>query len=160
MNGTPPPVVLRGVSRTWREDRAPEGVDLDLAPDRVHGLVGRNGSGRTTLLSVIGQPVRPDRGGRVELFGRPGWEDPDALARTVLLQDRQWARCCGPRRPAPGRRGRRVRGSSRRPARPSCSWRCWAGHCSAGSACADPGRAPRRVTWAFPADTAPGDCRC
>lgn len=89
MNGTPPPVVLRGVSRTYRETRALDGVDLDLAPDRVYGLVGRNGSGKTTLLSVIGQQVRPDRGGRVELFGRPGWENPEALSRTVLLRDRQ-----------------------------------------------------------------------
>ena len=90
MNGTPAPVVaLRGVSRTYRETRALDGVDLVLAPDRIYGLVGRNGSGKTTLLSVIGQQVRPDRGGRVELFGRPGWENPEALSRTVLLRDRQ-----------------------------------------------------------------------
>lgn len=90
MNGTPAPIVaLRGVSRTYRETRALDGVDLDLAPDRIYGLVGRNGSGKTTLLSVIGQQVRPDRGGRVELFGRPGWENPEALSRTVLLRDRQ-----------------------------------------------------------------------
>jgi ABC-2 type transport system ATP-binding protein len=90
MNGTPPPVVaLRGVSRSYRGTRALDDVDLDLAADRIYGLVGRNGSGKTTLLSVIGQQVRPDPGGRVELFGRPAWENAEALSRTVLLRDRQ-----------------------------------------------------------------------
>lgn len=90
MNGTSTPVVaLHGVSRSYRETRALDGVDLELTPGRIYGLVGRNGSGKTTLLSVIGQQIRPDRGGRVELFGRPGWENAEALSRTVLLRDRQ-----------------------------------------------------------------------
>lgn len=90
MNDTSAPVAaLRGVSRSYGRTRALAGVDLELAPGRIYGLVGRNGSGKTTLLSVIGQQVRPDPGGRVELFGRPGWENAEALARTVLLRDRQ-----------------------------------------------------------------------
>ncbi len=33
--------------------RAIDGLDLDVAPGRIHGLIGPNGSGKTTTLNVI-----------------------------------------------------------------------------------------------------------
>lgn len=38
------------------------GVDLDLAPGRIHGLLGRNGTGKTTLLSTLASLRRPHTG--------------------------------------------------------------------------------------------------
>jgi branched-chain amino acid transport system ATP-binding protein/branched-chain amino acid transport system permease protein len=44
---------LRGVSRRFGGVHAVEQVDLTLEPGTVHGLVGSNGSGKTTMLNLI-----------------------------------------------------------------------------------------------------------
>ncbi|HSJ97863.1 MAG TPA: ABC transporter ATP-binding protein [Myxococcota bacterium] len=46
------------------------GVDLDVAPGEVVGLLGRNGAGKTTLLRVAAGLATPDAG-TVALDGRP-----------------------------------------------------------------------------------------
>ena len=42
--------------------RAVDGVDLDIRPGQVHGLIGPNGSGKTTTLNVISGYYRPEAG--------------------------------------------------------------------------------------------------
>ncbi len=44
---------LRGIVLHFGNVRAIDGVDLDVLPGRVHGLIGPNGSGKTTVLNVI-----------------------------------------------------------------------------------------------------------
>jgi ABC-type branched-subunit amino acid transport system ATPase component/ABC-type branched-subunit amino acid transport system permease subunit len=57
-----PPLVVRGVSRSFGGVRALDGVDLVVEPGRIHALVGPNGSGKTTLLNVINGFYRADEG--------------------------------------------------------------------------------------------------
>lgn len=59
------------------------GVDLDLAPGRIHGLLGRNGTGKTTLLSVLASLRRPHTGS-VLIDGQDPFED-EALMESVCL---------------------------------------------------------------------------
>lgn len=44
---------LRGVTLTFGNVRAIDGLDLDVQPGQIHGLIGPNGSGKTTTLNVI-----------------------------------------------------------------------------------------------------------
>ncbi len=44
---------LRGVVLTFGNVRAIDGLDLDVEPGKIHGLIGPNGSGKTTTLNVI-----------------------------------------------------------------------------------------------------------
>ncbi|HLZ02715.1 MAG TPA: branched-chain amino acid ABC transporter ATP-binding protein/permease [Bradyrhizobium sp.] len=44
---------LRGVSLSFGNVKAIDGLDLDVAPGQIHGLIGPNGSGKTTTLNVI-----------------------------------------------------------------------------------------------------------
>jgi len=39
-----------------------DGLDLWLAPDKIHGLLGRNGSGKSTLAAVMAGFRQPDDG--------------------------------------------------------------------------------------------------
>jgi ABC-type polysaccharide/polyol phosphate transport system ATPase subunit len=61
-------LVARGRSRST-EVWALEDVSLHVEPGEAVGLVGRNGSGTTTLLKLISGIIRPTRG-RVETGGR------------------------------------------------------------------------------------------
>ena len=44
---------LRGITLSFGAVRAIDGLDLDLRPGEVHGLIGPNGSGKTTTLNAI-----------------------------------------------------------------------------------------------------------
>ena len=46
------------------------GVDLEVAPGRIHGLVGPNGAGKTTLLGLLLGLAVADSG-RLEILGTP-----------------------------------------------------------------------------------------
>jgi ABC-type branched-subunit amino acid transport system ATPase component/ABC-type branched-subunit amino acid transport system permease subunit len=44
---------LRGIALSFGNVRAIDNLDLDVVPGQVHGLIGPNGSGKTTTLNVI-----------------------------------------------------------------------------------------------------------
>jgi branched-chain amino acid transport system permease protein len=46
-------LALRGIALSFGNVKAIDGLDLDVAPGKIHGLIGPNGSGKTTTLNVI-----------------------------------------------------------------------------------------------------------
>ena len=61
-NGARGPIVLRNIVLSFGGVRAVDGVDLEICPGQVHGLIGPNGSGKTTTLNVISGYYRPEAG--------------------------------------------------------------------------------------------------
>jgi lipopolysaccharide transport system ATP-binding protein len=60
---------LRGDIRETEEFWAPKGVDFEVRPGEVVGVIGRNGAGKNTLLKVLSRITEPTEG-RVQLWGR------------------------------------------------------------------------------------------
>lgn len=58
----PEPMRLRGIVLAFGGVRAIDGVDLEVEPGQVHGLIGPNGSGKTTTLNVISGYYQPEAG--------------------------------------------------------------------------------------------------
>lgn len=56
------PIRFDGVSKSYGDVVALDGVDLELRPGEVHCLVGPNGSGKTTLLDLLLGLTRPTSG--------------------------------------------------------------------------------------------------
>lgn len=65
-----PLLVVESLVKRFGGFRALDGVSFTLRPGEVLGLVGPNGSGKTTCINVISGLYRPD-GGRVVFDGRP-----------------------------------------------------------------------------------------
>lgn len=63
------PVRQRPEHQAGRELWALDGVDLDVAPGEVLGIIGRNGAGKSTLLKLLARITHPTRG-RIRLRGR------------------------------------------------------------------------------------------
>jgi ABC-2 type transport system ATP-binding protein len=63
-----------------------DGLDLRLAPDKIHGLLGRNGSGKTSLLSVIAS-YRRQSGGTITVDGAEPFENAGTMIRTTFIRD-------------------------------------------------------------------------
>ena len=62
---TPPaglPVEVRGLTKSFGEVRAVTDLSFSVAPGRVTGFLGPNGSGKTTTLRMLLGLVRPDAG--------------------------------------------------------------------------------------------------
>jgi ABC-2 type transport system ATP-binding protein len=66
-----PLVQLSSVSKHFGSQRVLDGLDWQVAPGQVVGLLGRNGAGKSTLLECL-LGLRELDGGRVALFGEEG----------------------------------------------------------------------------------------
>ncbi len=82
-----PALELSAVRLSFGAVQAIDGLDLSLRPGEVHGLIGPNGSGKTTTLNVISGFVRPQSGtarigGRILPPGRPETRAALGIART------------------------------------------------------------------------------
>ena len=63
-------VRARGITKCFGDVIALDGVDLDVAPGRIHGVVGPNGAGKTTLLGLLLGLAVADSG-TLEILGAP-----------------------------------------------------------------------------------------
>ncbi|MFE3265487.1 ABC transporter ATP-binding protein [Streptomyces sp. NPDC059215] len=67
---TLPAVRARGITKSFGDVVALDGIDLEVTQGQIHGLVGPNGAGKTTLLGLLlGLAVA--EGGRLEILGTP-----------------------------------------------------------------------------------------
>jgi ABC-2 type transport system ATP-binding protein len=69
-------ITIRGLHKSYRRGRvkAIDGLDATFAPGRIHGLIGPNGSGKTTMMGcLLGLLHRDD--GHIDIDGR----DPNDL---------------------------------------------------------------------------------
>jgi ABC-2 type transport system ATP-binding protein len=63
-----PAVRVRGLAKRYGDTVALDGVDLEVRPGELRGLLGLNGAGKTTLLRTLFGLIRPDAGS-IELLG-------------------------------------------------------------------------------------------
>lgn len=82
--GRPSVGAAQGVWKAFGETQALRDVSLDIAAGDCHGLVGRNGAGKSTIVAILTGLIRPDRGS-VRLGGdaAPGLADRAAWQRLV-----------------------------------------------------------------------------
>ncbi|HYD78126.1 ABC transporter ATP-binding protein [Ramlibacter sp.] len=58
----PPAITVRGAVKHFGAVRAVDGVDLEVQPGEVFGLIGHNGAGKSTLFKMMLGLLRPDAG--------------------------------------------------------------------------------------------------
>lgn len=78
---------LQGIVLSFGGVRAIDGLDLTVRPGQIHGLIGPNGSGKTTTLNVISGYYSPETGsmtlgGRTLAAGRSTDRAGHGIART------------------------------------------------------------------------------
>ena len=99
------PVACRQVGVRYGRTQAVEEATFQVEPGQVYALLGRNGSGKTSLVRCLLGHQKPTAG-RVELYGQDVWSARQALMHRVgvvaeepdappLMTARQLVRFCG-----------------------------------------------------------------
>jgi ABC-2 type transport system ATP-binding protein len=79
---------MDAVSKRYGAVMALDGVSFDLEENVIHGLLGRNGAGKTTAMQILtGQGF--ESGGRVEVFGQHPYENAAVLGRVCFVKESQ-----------------------------------------------------------------------
>ncbi|MGB3828154.1 MAG: ABC transporter ATP-binding protein [Ornithinimicrobium sp.] len=79
-------VTTADLSVRYGSTEALSAVNLDFAPNRIHGLLGRNGTGKTTLLSVLASLRRPHTGS-VLIDGHDPFENEPLMEAVCLIRE-------------------------------------------------------------------------
>ena len=93
---TAPLLSCRGLTRRFGGVLALDGLDLDVEPGSVLGLIGPNGSGKTTFFNVL-TGLFPANAGESRFAGQPitSWR-PQAVYRIGIARTFQRSRMCLP----------------------------------------------------------------
>jgi ABC-2 type transport system ATP-binding protein len=80
-------LIAKGLSKTYGAKKALDDVSLELPKGQIIGLLGPNGSGKTTFLKLCAGLLTPNSGS-VEICGKP--IGPDTKAIVSYLPDRTY----------------------------------------------------------------------
>src|SRR5690606_29143087 len=67
------PIAIRGLSKSFGTKEVLRGIDLELPPGTVLGLLGSNGAGKTTLIKCLLGLLAPTSG-QAAVFGENAWD--------------------------------------------------------------------------------------
>ncbi len=70
VDDVPPALLVSKIAKTFGGARALKGISFDVRPGEVHGLLGQNGSGKSTFVKILSGFHAPDPGGQIHVFGR------------------------------------------------------------------------------------------
>lgn len=78
----------RRLTKKYGKQEVLSQIDLTLEKGKIYGLIGRNGAGKTTMLSIL-SAQNPATEGKVALDGKQVWENPQALEHIYFSREIQ-----------------------------------------------------------------------
>lgn len=81
-------VTAAGLTKRYGDFTAVDAVDFTLEENRIYGLLGRNGAGKTTVMQLLTGQLFPDAG-ELDVFGRTPAEHADVLRRICFIAESQ-----------------------------------------------------------------------
>jgi ABC-2 type transport system ATP-binding protein len=77
-----PAISVRGLTKTFGDFTAVDGIDFDVPRGQIFGFLGPNGSGKTTTIRMLTGTLRP-KSGRAEVLGHDVIRHPDLVQRRI-----------------------------------------------------------------------------
>ena len=82
-------IELKKVSKRFGQTQALDEVSLTFGGQKIYGLLGNNGAGKSTMLNIITGRYLADSG-EVTMSGRPTLDDDSALGQIYLLSEKNY----------------------------------------------------------------------
>lgn len=77
---------LKNISKSYENTLVLDNINLKLEANKIYGLLGRNGIGKTTLLNIISNQIRSSSG-YVSLNGENLFENPHAMDNVAIMKE-------------------------------------------------------------------------
>jgi ABC-2 type transport system ATP-binding protein len=81
-------IEVEGLTKRYRETLAVDDVSFTIEKDTIYGLLGRNGAGKTTVMSILTAQNFATRGD-VRVFGQNPYENAAVLGRMCFVRESQ-----------------------------------------------------------------------
>jgi ABC-2 type transport system ATP-binding protein len=75
-------VEARGLKKAFGDNRAVDGVDLNVRAGTIYGVLGPNGAGKTTTIRMLATLLRPDAG-TARIFGYDVVKEPQIVRQLI-----------------------------------------------------------------------------
>lgn len=82
-------VQLTHVTLKFKKFEALKDISLTLEAGKIHGLIGRNGAGKTSLLSLLAA-FREPTSGDVQIDGEPVFENAEKMQQVAFIYDKDY----------------------------------------------------------------------
>lgn len=79
-------IKISGITKRYRDVSVLKQVNLEFAPGRIYGLLGRNGAGKSTLLNIITNRIFAEEG-QVTIDDFPAMENDVAQRKVFLMSE-------------------------------------------------------------------------
>ncbi|EGL17965.1 MULTISPECIES: ABC transporter ATP-binding protein [Paenibacillus] len=81
-------VEVNRLTKTFNEVTAVDGISFSIEPDKIYGLLGRNGAGKTTVMQMVTAQMFPTSG-ELKVFGQHPYENYDVMKRICFIKESQ-----------------------------------------------------------------------
>ncbi|MGX5357504.1 ABC transporter ATP-binding protein [Kocuria sp. KH4] len=81
-------IEVRNLTKRYKDKLALDDVSFEVQQDTIYGLLGRNGAGKTTAMSILTAQNLPTSG-RVRVFGEDPYENARVLSRMCFVRESQ-----------------------------------------------------------------------
>ncbi|KLU09627.1 MULTISPECIES: ABC transporter ATP-binding protein [Kocuria] len=83
-----PVIEVRNLTKRYKDKLALDDVSFEVQQDTIYGLLGRNGAGKTTAMSILTAQNLPTSG-QVRVFGQDPYENARVLSRMCFVRESQ-----------------------------------------------------------------------
>ena len=83
-----PVIEVSGLTKRYRDAVAVSDVTFDIERNAIYGLLGRNGAGKTTVMSIL-TAQNFATSGRIRVFGEHPYENARVLSRLCFVRESQ-----------------------------------------------------------------------
>lgn len=81
-------VELKRLTKAYGEFKAVNEISLTIEPNKIYGLLGRNGAGKTTIMHMLTAQLFPTSG-ELRVFGEEPYENAGVLSRICFIKESQ-----------------------------------------------------------------------
>ena len=82
-------IEIKSLTKDYKNVRALDNVTLTFEENKIYGLLGRNGVGKSTLLNIITDKVFPSQG-EVLVDGEKVSNNDEALGKMFLMNEKNY----------------------------------------------------------------------
>lgn len=81
-------IEVKGLSKVYKDTTAVDNVSFNIEANKIYGLLGRNGAGKTTIMHMITAQIFASRG-EIRVFGEHPYENQKVIQQVCFIKEGQ-----------------------------------------------------------------------